>query len=96
MRSHQNYPKSDESRKNNGTIILSCISRKLHSPVVGISGQMGGNTYIAVPRGNFFKVKSFLRLLFELFIQTSLGRWMLSDWIHGQWKVDVCQKCRVF
>ena len=44
MRSHQNYLKSDESRKNNGTIILSCISRLLHSPVVGLSGQMGGNT----------------------------------------------------
>ena len=44
MRSHQNYPKSDKSRKNNGTIILSCISRLLHSPVDRISGQMGGNT----------------------------------------------------
>ena len=31
----------------------------------------------------------------QLTIQTSLFRWMLSDWIHGEWQADVCQKCRV-
>ena len=31
----------------------------------------------------------------QLIIQTSLGGWMLSDWIHGQWEADICQECRV-
>ena len=44
MRSYQNCPKSDKSKKNNGTIILLCMSRLLHSPVDWLSGQMGGST----------------------------------------------------